>query len=368
MTVPRESGLRLAAERDASDETDSDPLADLIGRSTAMSDLRRHVTVYGPSPHPIVLYGETGAGKELVARAVHHLGRAGRPFVAVNCGALAELAEARLFGHVRGSFTGAHSDASGILQDAADGTLFLDEIADLPRLVQPILLRALDGHEYRALGGREPKRLRARIVVASNVDLSTRVWEGRFREDLFHRLATHVVRVPPLSERMVDVPELVAAFAAGSHLRCSFTSDAISYIQAQSWPGNVRQLKAYVDNAAPCAVDGVVDAAILHSIDALPEPSVAKTRAPGTYKQQMDAFERAVLEEALRTAGHNRTAAAAALGMPRATFVRLARAHGLIHRESEASKNGRPVFAGAALEQTKSRKEDRVSKNGHPKS
>jgi len=296
----------------------------------AMSDLRRQVTLYAPSPHPVVVYGETGAGKELVARAPHHLGHPSKPFVAVNCGALAELAEARLLGHVRGSFTGAHCDAPGILQDAVDGTLFLDEIADLPLSVQPILLRALDGHDYRALGGREAKRSRARVVAASNIDLSKRVAQGRFRRDLFHRLATHVVHVPPLSERIADVPELAATFAAGAHLRCAFTSDAISHLQSRSWPGNVRQLKGYVENAAPHAVDGVVDGATLRSIDAFQGPSIAETREAGTFKQQMDASARAALDEALRLSGHNRTSAAASLKMPRATFVRLSRRHGLI--------------------------------------
>jgi Nif-specific regulatory protein len=202
------------------------------------------------SSAPILIEGETGTGKELLARAIHHRGpRAGAPFLVQNCAAISEaLLESELFGHVRGAFTGAERERRGLFDEAGEGTVFLDEVAETPLSVQAKLLRVLQHEEVKALGADRPRRVRARIVAATNRPLDGEVQAGRFRADLYYRLAVFPIRVPPLRHRITDVPAMVEYFLRRFERRegretGGLDGDALRALQAYSWPGNVRELE-----------------------------------------------------------------------------------------------------------------------------
>jgi DNA-binding NtrC family response regulator len=227
----------------------------MVGRSPAMLELLARIERVAPSTAPLVIGGETGAGKELVARAVHRASRVGGgPFVAVNCGAIPEeLCESELFGHERGAFTGAGLQRRGVFEEADKGTLLLDEIGELPLRLQAKLLRALEEGTIRRVGASGERAVTVRVLAATHRDLGAAVEAGRFREDLFHRLATVVLRVPPLRERREDIPLLAEHFLAqercdGRDLR--FGAGVPEWLAAQTWPGNVRELRNAVRRAA----------------------------------------------------------------------------------------------------------------------
>jgi DNA-binding NtrC family response regulator len=232
--------------------TDSHSSTMLIGDSLPMRRLRALISRVASSGRPVVIEGETGSGKELVARALHQQsGRAG-PLVALNVCALPDtMFEASMFGHVRGAFTGALHDAAGYLTEAHRGTLFLDEVSALTPGNQVKLLRAIETREFRPVGGRADQRSDFRLVAASNEDLGRLVEGGRFRRDLVHRLGGVRVSVPPLRKRLEDVPMLAAHFAAG--VRSGRVNDlvipvgALRAMQTHSWPGNVRELRHVVE-------------------------------------------------------------------------------------------------------------------------
>lgn len=220
----------------------------LVGTSAAMERLRRQIKKVAAVDAPVLVLGPTGSGKELVARAIHALSpRRDQPLISVNCGAFNEtLVESQLFGHEKGTFTGAEKTRPGFLGEARGGTLFLDEIAELPLPLQTKLLRVLENRTYRMLGASADSRFEGRIIAATHVDLPRRVAEGRFREDLFYRLEVLTVRVPALNERKEDIPALVEHFARETPRRVRFGDEALAALQRTDWPGNVRQLRNLV--------------------------------------------------------------------------------------------------------------------------
>ena len=237
----------LPAEPGALPATGAEPM---LATTAAMRDVFALVERAARSAAPVLIEGETGTGKELLARAVHERGpRRHAPFLAQNCAAMAEgLLESELFGHCRGAFTGADRDRRGLFEEAADGTVFLDEIGEAPPAVQAKLLRVLQHEEVKAVGADRPRRVRARIVAATHRQLEGEVRAGRFRHDLYWRLAVFPIHVPPLRHRIADVPALVAAFLRRFEAREARTTggvdpDALRALQAYSWPGNVRELE-----------------------------------------------------------------------------------------------------------------------------
>ena len=294
-------------ERDEQ-EAPSDPLPGVIGSSAPMLRVARLVRRHAKSRVPILLQGESGTGKDMVARAIHELGRRDGPYVPLNMAALPEsLADAELFGHRRGAFTGAVTSRVGAFEQAHDGTLFLDEIAELPLSIQVKLLRVVEDGMVRAVGASQALRVAVRLVSASWARLDERVLEGRFRADLYHRLATVVVELPPLRDRRSDIAQLSHSLLRrmrGDVGERTLSSAALSRLVAQSWPGNVRELGAVLYRAAASADDEIT----ARHVDE------ASRHAPHARRAVRDA--RSLLEEC---AG-NVSQAARAAGVPRSTF------------------------------------------------
>jgi sigma-54 specific flagellar transcriptional regulator A len=227
----------------------------LIGESRAMADVRRIVRQVAPTTASVLITGPSGSGKEMVARAIHvGSSRAGRPFVAVNCGAIPrDLLESELFGHEKGSFTGALAQRRGRFEDADGGTLFLDEIGDMPADMQVKLLRVLEERAVTRVGGRAPIPVNTRIISATHRDIAVSIEEQRFREDLFYRLAVFPIALPSLAERSEDVPLLVEHFLQRIADRAAAVRpmpDALARLVSHNWPGNVRELRNVVERAA----------------------------------------------------------------------------------------------------------------------
>ncbi|HVI50470.1 MAG TPA: sigma-54 dependent transcriptional regulator [Candidatus Sulfotelmatobacter sp.] len=229
---------------------------DIIGQSEVMERLRALLRRVAPTPSTVLIQGESGVGKELVARALHQLSpRAARPFVPVNCAAIsADLIEAELFGHVKGAFTGAKESRKGLFTYANGGTLFLDEISEFPLGLQSKLLRVLEDRRIRPVGGEQELPIDVRVVAATNRDLKTEVAQGRFRQDLFYRLEVMTMNVPPLRQRLDDVPELLALFMRNLSTLLGVeplgvTPEAMRRLQRYGWPGNVRELRNFVERS-----------------------------------------------------------------------------------------------------------------------
>ena len=249
---------------------DAEEKMPLIGRSVAMQEIYRTIARLTTADLTVMINGESGTGKELVARALHDYGRrrAG-PFVAINMAAIPrELIESELFGHERGAFTGATNRAAGRFEQAAGGTLFLDEIGDMPSEAQTRLLRVLQEGEYTSVGGRQPIRANVRIVAATHRDLRAAIRQGQFREDLFYRLNVVPIRLPPLRERVQDIPDLARHFldrARDGGLPAKMLDQgAIEALQAHRWPGNVRELENLMQRLSALCPDEVVGAAAVH--------------------------------------------------------------------------------------------------------
>ncbi|RKK01664.1 response regulator [Pseudoroseomonas wenyumeiae] len=298
------------------------PAADMAGWSSpAMRTLRRHLLKLGLVDTTVLLGGESGAGKEVAARALHDNGsRAAGPFVAINCAAIpAELLESQIFGHERGAFTGAMERQTGLAEHAAGGTLFLDEVAELGPAPQAKLLRLLQERRFTRLGGREELPLQARIVAATNADLRERVAEGRFREDLFYRLAVVELTVPPLRERPEDLGALAAHFLR--HFASAFgqeepqlSAPSFDAMLAHPWPGNVRELRNRIERAMVLAEGTRLEAA-----DLFPE-SQAQEAPPLSLAEARDAAEREHIRRVLARAGSRVGEAAQLLGVSRTTL------------------------------------------------
>ncbi|HEX2483712.1 MAG TPA: sigma-54 dependent transcriptional regulator [Myxococcota bacterium] len=315
----------------------------LVGRSARLRALQRKVESLRHNESNVLLQGESGTGKELVARALHAASpRSAGPFVPVDCGALPEsIIESELFGHERGAFTGAVG-APGLFRRAHRGTLFLDEVGEIPLAMQARLLRALQSREVRPVGGSDAVPVDIRVIAATNRDLAAMVEEGRFRLDLYYRLNVVRIDVPPLRERMEDVPLLAAHFLA-KHARpgqpgLELEPDALERLARYAWPGNVRELENAIESALALARGPRLRAADLP----LGVPAAAEREAPPAHiPLDLDAYERCALERALLECGGDATEAARRLGIGRSTLYRKLARHSL--------RPGRALSSGPAI-------------------
>jgi two-component system NtrC family response regulator len=311
----------LAAELRVLRAQDTDGDFGLVGTSPPMQRVRDLVRRLGPARIPVVILGPTGSGKELVARALHATSpRAAQPFVPVHCGALpAELLESELFGHLKGSFTGAHRDQPGLVETANRGTLFLDEVGEMPAPMQVKLLRFLQEGTFVPVGGRVQKYADVRVVAATHRDLDLMVADGRFREDLYYRLKGMILRTPSLSERAGDIPLLAARFLRQSRGNLRLDATAFSYLSGRAWPGNVRELRSIIDTAAALATTGTIDAESLRfAAGEAPREPTTQTAAPlGTLDAAVAELETRLLRETLTATGGNQSEAARRLGLSR---------------------------------------------------
>src|ERR1700704_1779209 len=229
------------------------PLGSLIGRTAPMLEVYKQVAHAADSSAPVLIIGESGVGKELVARAIHdHSPRAREPFVAINCGAIADtLLESELFGHQRGAFTGAVTDHKGVFEQAGKGTVLLDEIGDTTPALQVRLLRVLEEGEVRPVGANRSLKVSARVIAATNAPLEQAVADGRFRQDLYYRLSVIVIRVPPLRDRRADIPLLIGSFLEDACQRAGqrkmLSTSALDALLRHTWPGNVRELRNTIE-------------------------------------------------------------------------------------------------------------------------
>ena len=335
-----------------------EPLPGIIGSSAAMMDVYRLTRQVARSRASVLLLGETGTGKELIAHAVHELSeRRNRPFVRVNCGALSEsLLESEIFGHVRGAFTGAIDNRTGRFEAAPTGTIFLDEINSTTPHLQVKLLRALQEREFERVGDTQTIRVDTRVIAASNRDLLAEVAAGRFREDLYYRLNVVPIHLPPLRDRRADIPELVAHFLdlyneQNDRYVAHIDPRALEALQQYTWPGNVRELQNYVERAVvmapgdelafdllPTAVTtGRQPRAIGAPLDftALTEELVhrglgdAGTEAGDVHSRIVDRVEREVITQVLQECAGVQIKAAGRLGINRNTLHKKLKQYGL---------------------------------------
>jgi DNA-binding NtrC family response regulator len=318
-------------------ETPAGPVGSLIGRTAPMLEVYKQVAHAADSAAPVLIVGESGSGKELVARAIHsHSSRAREPFVAINCGAIADtLLESELFGHQRGSFTGAVSDHKGVFEQAAGGTVLLDEIGDTTAALQVRLLRVLEESEVRPVGASRSVRVAARVVAATNIALEPAVADGRFRQDLYYRLGVIVIRVPPLRDRRADIPLLIGSFLDDACRRAGhrkmLSAEALDALLHHTWPGNVRELRNTIERLVVSSRGALIEAFDLGDTFA--------TARPAPHEQAfadlptLEGLERRYLLHVLDAANGNRTRAAEILGVDRRTLYRMAERFGIALRE-----------------------------------
>jgi two-component system nitrogen regulation response regulator NtrX len=325
---------------------------EIVWKGEAMRRVMAQVERVAASETRVCILGETGTGKELVARTIHERSvRSAGPFVTLNCAAVpAELIESELFGHEKGSFTGASGRHVGKFEQADQGTIFLDEIGDMPMSMQAKLLRVLEEGEVERVGGDKPVRVNVRVVVATHRDLEARVREGKFRQDLFHRIYVFPLALPPLRQRRDDIPMLIEHFAAQV---CSqngwkpvpFSDEAIAALQAHSWTGNVRELRNMVERLILLATEGRVDLAAVQI--ALPAGSAANSfsnaaASSGPLAERVQSFEREVILAELKRTQQNMSMAAKALGLERSHLYKKAEQLGIdlraLRREQESQE------------------------------
>jgi two-component system, NtrC family, response regulator PilR len=298
------------------------PQIKLFGQSRAMEQLRELIERVARSQAPVHIYGESGTGKELVAHLIHEAGaRRDGPFVPVNCGAIpSELMESELFGHKKGSFTGAVADKEGLIQSAEGGTLFLDEIADLPLHMQVKLLRVIQEKSVRPVGESRELPIDVRILSATHKNLGALVAEGKFREDLFYRVNVIEIRVPPLRERLEDIPELVESMLInlGHHNGLRIDTPALRALSTYHFPGNVRELENILERAATLCSNATIQADDLQlRPKSVPTEMHAATGVvPGEkLGEALEDIERDAIVRALEQTRYNKTKAAQLLGM-----------------------------------------------------
>ena len=305
----------------------------LIGRSDPMGKLRQMIRRLGSTRLPVVILGQTGTGKELVARALHEVSpHQHGPFIPIHCGALpSELLESELFGHLKGSFTGAVRDQKGLVEAAHRGTLFLDEIGEMPLAMQVKLLRFLQDGSFTPLGGREPRRADVRIVAATHRDLDGMVAEGSFREDLYYRLKGFILRTPALQERRDDVPLLAEIFLRRAAPGARLSPEAIAWLVLQSWPGNVRELRGLIETTAAliaAETPQIVGSELLRFArgETLPATEEEGTKVTPSHGGRLDQaimdLETRMLKEALQESGGNQSEAARILGISRVGLIK----------------------------------------------
>ncbi len=314
----------------------------IIGKSQGMKDVISILERIAPSNVPILIEGESGTGKDLLARAAHAMSsRGSAPYVALNMSAIPEnLAESELFGHEKGAFTGAEQARPGFFAEAEGGTLFLDEVGLLPPALQPKLLRVLQDGEYIPVGSRKPKRADVRIIAATNENLQRSVKEGKFREDLWFRLRVVPLRLPPLRERNEDVPLLVEHLVKKHALRLARPplqpdAEAMKALLDHAWPGNVRELEHAIERGLLLARGAAITLQ-----DLPPELSQqaqdAAGGSEGRYRRARDAWERKYFEDLLREAGGSAARAAELAGIHRSTLYEKLTRYGLAAREEKA--------------------------------
>src|SRR3954463_5473099 len=298
----------------------------IVWSGEAMKRVMAQIERVAASESRVCIYGETGTGKELAARTLHEKSpRAHGPFVTLNCAAVpAELIESELFGHEKGSFTGAGSRHIGKFEQAHHGTLFLDEIGDMPLAMQAKLLRVLEQGEVERIGGDKPTKVNVRVVVATHRQLEEQVKQGNFRQDLFHRIFVFPLVLPPLRERPEDIPALAAHFAAqivkqNNWKGITFSPEALQALQAHSWPGNIRELRNVVERLLLFAEGDTVTPATVQA--ALPIQAVAGGGAAfsgtGTLAERVEQVERQMILEEIKRHNQNITNTAKALGLER---------------------------------------------------
>ena len=319
------SELEAGVPRQAQDTKRSDVFEDMIGASPQMQvGVHLHPQGRADQRRPVLILGESGTGKEMVARRCTAAAPQSRgPFIAINCNAIPEnLLESELFGHEKGAFTGAHMQRKGHIESAAGGTLFLDEIGDLPPAVQVKLLRFLQEKSFQRVGGRQEIQSDARVIAATNVNLREMVAAGKFREDLYFRLAVVVVKIPAVRERAGDIGLLASEFlhrygAQHGKPAAAFAPDALRALELYPWPGNVRELQNRVQRAVIMAETKRVTAKDLELAD------VVNTAPPQSLKEARETVEREMVREALRRHNGKITSAALELGISRPTLYEL---------------------------------------------
>src|ERR1051325_603832 len=296
-------------------------LPGMVFSSRAMVEVAKNVERIKDSHSTILVTGESGAGKELIARAIHRLSRRSESeFIPFNCSAVpAELVESMLFGHRRGTFTGAMSDQAGLIRSAENGTLFLDEIGDLPLQLQPKLLRFLQESEIHTLGETAPRKVNVRVIAATHKDLEKLVSENLFREDLYYRIATLTLKVPPLRERREDISALISHFVSHYARKnerpiSGITAEAIQILETYSWPGNIRELAAEIERLVLYAEDdGYIRP---ENISSRIHPQGTASEAPAANLDELlDNYERRVITETLKRHDCNVAKASEALGL-----------------------------------------------------
>jgi two-component system NtrC family response regulator len=318
--------------RSASGKPDTaDAFEGMIGSSPAMREVFNSIRKVAPSDAPVLILGESGTGKEMAALAIHHRSpKKNGPFVAINCGAIPEtLLESELFGHEKGAFTGAHAQRIGRIESAAGGTLFLDEMGELPLALQVKLLRFLQEKSIERVGGRKEIQIDARIVAATNVDLAKAVAAGKFREDLYYRLAVVVIKLPAFRSRENDIRLLAHAFlkrfaTQGNKPNLAFEPDALKAIERHNWPGNVRELENRIKRAVIMSDHNRISARDLELVE------VSGSASPTNLREARESLEREMVQSALRKHGGKITSAAVELGVSRPTLYELMDKLGII--------------------------------------
>jgi len=334
-TVRRALGRK--AEAQAAVPVQGDAVGGMVGRTPAMIEVYKTIARVAAGPSTVLILGESGTGKELVARAIHdHSPRRSRPFVAVECSAIPEsLLESELFGHVRGAFTGAVADRPGLFAEADGGTIFLDEIGDITPGLQVKLLRVLQEHEVRPVGGSQLRPVDVRVLAATNVDLTHAVAEGRFRSDLYYRVKVVTIALPPLRDRREDVPLLVDHLLKRAARQCEkdvagVSEAALAVLRAYHWPGNIRELGHVLERAVALAHGPVL------GVEDLPaELRGGPTTMPSDLlgdRPTLEALKRRYIQRVLEENGGNVSRAAAVLGVDRRSLYRMLERHGISHR------------------------------------
>ena len=305
-------------------------MENLVARSPAMQRLLQQVVQVADSDVTILLFGETGTGKEVLARVIHSNSRRSKgPFVALNCAAIPEtLFESELFGHVRGAFTSAHGAKRGLFQSANGGTLFLDEIGEIPLSMQVKLLRAVQEREVREVGSEISTKIDVRIITATNKDLGEAVKNGSFRNDLYYRISVVPLFIPPLRDRRDDIPLLAQHFLTASAKRANkdlrgFTPAALNRLVTHPWPGNVRQLENVVEKAAVMTRQDMITPDLLPSMGTSPDAPLKP------LTEAKEEFEKTYLKNVLQLTGGNISRAAQFAGRYRADFYKMLKKYGL---------------------------------------
>jgi DNA-binding NtrC family response regulator len=309
---------------------------EIIWTGEVMKKVMAQVDRVATSETRVCILGETGTGKELVARTLHEKSpRASSPFIALNCAAVpSELIESELFGHEKGSFTGAAGRHIGKFEQAEHGTLFLDEIGDMPLPMQAKLLRVLEEGEVERVGSAKPVSIDVRVIVATHRNLEALVRDGKFRQDLFHRVFVFPLSLPPLCERRDDIPSLIEHFvvqvcAQNNWKPVTFTPQAVEALQAYSWPGNIRELRNMVERLMLLAPADEVDAQTVRSVLVPSADGVSVNLGSGTLSDRVENFEREVILAELKRSNFHMTNAAKALGLERSHLYKKAEQLGI---------------------------------------